>query len=390
MRISEVNMWKIVLILSGLLIACGGATNGAGSADGVGGDLESEFTADDLVERAVVTRADFTTSVDEKRFRATTPPATEYSSKERVIYLVGRLKRVPTDSTIEVHWFLDALPEPLLISDIQGSDRYQFIASFRPTDRKFIRGSYTARIVINGEEIDSRSFVIRDEAIEQDGPKVRKVAFSTKVSGKMKARRPTIQFVQDTKKVFVSFNVTGVDHGVAAEVEWSRGGEVFHSEDLTLAGDRRYAAHIESNMGLPSGEYEVRISILDGLRAKKTFKIGKDAAGPTVDTISLGLNLSANNMPVKPMTAFNRDTRVIQCGIKFLDLVPNTMIEIQWMKVEEDGDILKYTNRSALPAGGSGTMGAAWELTYVLMPGNYKVVVVIDGEVLGEEPFEIE
>ncbi|MCP4677807.1 MAG: hypothetical protein GY854_20270 [Deltaproteobacteria bacterium] len=209
-------MWRIVLVLSGLLIACGGATQGAGSGKsgegtGSGGDLEPGYTADDLVERAVVTRAEFTTAVDEKRYRAKAPPATEFSSKERVIYLVGRLKRVPTDSTIEVHWFLDALPSPLLISDIQGSDRYQFIASFRPTERKFIRGSYTARIVINGEEIDSRSFEIRDEAIEQDGPKVRKVKFSTKVSGKMKARRPTTRFKQDTKKVFVSFNITGVD-----------------------------------------------------------------------------------------------------------------------------------------------------------------------------------
>ncbi|MCP4680381.1 MAG: hypothetical protein GY854_33835, partial [Deltaproteobacteria bacterium] len=180
------------------------------------------------------------------------------------------------------------------------------------------------------------------------------------------------------------------DHGIVAEVEWSRGGEVFHSEDMTLAGDRRYAAHIESKMGLLSGEYEVRIFILDGLRAKKTFRIGREAAGPTVDTISLGLNLRGNNMPVKPMTVFKRDTRVIQCGIRFLDLTPNAVIEIQWMKVEEDGDVLKYTNRSALPAGGSGTMGAAWELNYVLEPGDYKVVVVIDGEALGEQPFEIE
>ncbi|MCP4602664.1 MAG: hypothetical protein GY847_19475 [Proteobacteria bacterium] len=387
-------MSRLIMISFVLVTACGGAEQGtdptSASKPESLEESEASYTAQDLVPRAVIVRADLTTAVDAKRYRATAPIASEFTATEPVIYLVGRLKRVPTDSTIEVHWFLDAFAKPLLISHVQGSDSYQFVASFRPTERKFVRGSYTARVFVGDLEVGGRSFVIRDKEIESKGSRVRRVQLSKKVTSKMKAVRPTTKFKKDAKRICVSFGVTGVDHGVVAEVQWLRGDEIFHSEDVTLDGDKRYATNIHSMMGLPNGSYEVKILILNKVLAKKSFQIGKSSTGTAIDALELGLELRANNMPVKSKRAFKRDTPVIQCGLRFLDLPPNTVIEIQWIQIEEDGDVVRYMNRSNFASGGSGTMGAAWEPTHELDPGEYKTIVVINGEAMAEEEFKIE
>ncbi len=389
-------MYRLLLISSILVAACGSAaerdssTVSDGEPDLQEEETSSDYSAEDMVPRAVLARADLTTAVNEKRYRATAPIVTEFTAEQPVIYMVGRLKQVPTDSTIEVHWFLDASTKPLLISHIQGSDRYQFVASFKPTERKFVRGSYTARVFVGGREVGGRSFMIHDKKIESAGIRVSKVRLSKKVKSKMRAVRPTAKFKKETKKVYVSFNVTGADHGVVAEIQWIRGDRMFHSEDVALAGDRRYGANVYSTTGLPNGSYEVKVLILNEVQATRSFAIGSTSAGTVVDTIALGLTLKEDNMPVKSMQVFKRDTPVIQCGLRFLDLPPNTLIEIQWIQIEEDGEVVRYSNRSNLAAGGSGTMGAAWEPPYELDPGDYKTAVVINGEVQAEQTFTIE
>jgi len=173
-------------------------------------------------------------------------------------------------------------------------------------------------------------------------------------------------------------------------VRWSRAGEQFHSEDLTTVGDQRYSAHIESMMGLPAGDYQVQILLADAASVTRKFMIGKLLEGTAVDTIALGLELGPDNMPVERMTAFETEATIIQCGLRFLDIEPNALIEINWLKIEEAGETLRFTNRAQFAAGGSGTMGAAWEPPHRLDPGSYKVVVLINGEPQGETGFEVE
>jgi hypothetical protein len=216
------------------------------------------------------------------------------------------------------------------------------------------------------------------------------VAFSTAVRGNMKPVRPSAKFKKGTRKLCVSFDVKGADRGSLADILWYRGGEEFHSSEVEITGDQRYAAHVESPSGLPDGEYKVEILIAQQLQVSKTIVIGnKEAGGPSIDEIALGLALKDNNMPKRTMSKFRRDTSVIQCGLRFLDLPADSVIEVQWFYVQRDGEMLLYKNRSNLPSGGSGTMGAAWELTHELDPGDYKVVVIVNDEPLGEEPFEI-
>jgi hypothetical protein len=387
-------MSRFVLVSCLLLGGCGGGSRGSRPMSETGEsseeDLGVRMTADDMVSRSILTKADLTTEVDPKRYRAIAQISSEFSAAEPVIYMVGRLKNIPADSTIEVRWFIDASPEPLLISRVQGSENFQFIASFKPAGNKFQRGLYTARVYVRGSEIGAQTFSIYDKDIESKGVRVSRVEVSTNINKKQKALQPGVYFERGAQKLFVSFYVEGVDLGVVAEVHWMRGSETFHSEDVTLTGDKCYSAHIQSNDGLPDGEYTVQILVYDNIEATKNFVIGKKSQGPSIDEVALGLQLKADNMPAKSQTVFKRNDPVIQCGLRFLDLPAGSIIEIQWMEVDEDGETLRYTNRSTLSSGGSGTMGAAWELKYELDAGNYNAVVLVNGEIMAEQAFEIE
>jgi hypothetical protein len=289
-----------------------------------------------------------------------------------------------------VRWFLDADPAPMLISDIQGSDNFQFIASFSPSDTRFIAGSYSARVFVDEEDIGGVSFAIgAPDAAPADGMLVRNVQFSTAVKGNVQPKKPSVKFKKGTSKLYVTFDVKGAQMGSFADVHWYRGGEAFHHSEVELSGDRRYAAHVESPSGLPNGEYKVDIEIGPAPPVSKTAVIGDTQGGPAIDEIALGLTLEENNMPKRAMTKFRRDTPVIQCGLRFLDLPVGSVIEVHWVALERDGEMLLYKNRSALASGGSGTMGAAWELTHELDPGDYKVVIMVNELPLGEETFEI-
>jgi len=385
-------MRRILLITILWSAACGSSPKETASpADDYEDEeaAEVKYTAEDMVPRAVLDRAELTTAVDEKRFRAAAPIQTEFSPSDKIIYFVGKLKRVPTDATIEVRWFLDRDPRPMLVSHVQGSDTFSFVASFRPEDARFVVGTYAARVFVNDEDVGGRDFVI-GHPDPTGAAMVSKVAFSTAVTGNMKPKKPTTKFKSGTKKLYVTFDVKGAEPDTSADVLWFRGDESFHSSEVGLDGNRRYGAHVESPGGLPDGEYKVEIHVGSTPAVTETVLIGKKIGGPTVDEIEFGLVLKDNNMPKRAMTTFRRDTRVIQCGFRFIDLPPNSTIEVQWVFVGSDGDSLMYKNVSSLPSGGSGTMGAPWEPGYELDRGDYKVIISVNDTPLGEESFKVE
>ncbi len=389
-------MRKLILLLAPLaLAACGGAANSdiEDPSSRNDDDVKVRYSAGDFAARAELARAELTTEVDAKRYRASGPITSRFEKSEPVIYFVGRLKKVPTDATIEVRWFLDEDPRPMLVSNIQGSDNFQFIADFRPVEATFVEGTYSARVFINETDIGGTSFAIGDPAaaLSVSAEMVSKVKFSKQVTGDMKPKKPNKQFKSGTKKLYVSFDVKGAPRNAVADIHWYRGEEGFHSGEVVLQGNRRYGVHVESPSGLPDGEYKVEIYVAQQLMKTATVKIGKGGgSGPSIDDIALGLTLKGDNMPKRRLSRFKRDTTVIQCGLRFLDLPVDSVIEIQWLAMEDDGEVLLYRNRSNLSTGGSGTMGAAWEPTYELTPGSYKVAVLVNDEPLGEESFEIE
>jgi hypothetical protein len=382
-------MRRILFIITLLTAACGSTKTEVTEPTQEEEDVEVKYTAADMIPRAVLERAELTLAVDEKRFRAAAPIQTAFNPTDKVIYFVGKLKRVPTDATIEVRWFLDRDPRPMLVSDIQGSDTFSFAASFSPEDDRFVVGTYSARVFVNDEDVGGTDFSIGNPD-PTAAALVSKIAFSTAVNDNMKPKKPAEKFKSGTQKLYVTFDVKGAEPDAVADILWFRGAETFHTSEVGLDGNRRYGAHVESPGGLPDGEYKVEIHVGSTLSATQTVLIGKKTGGPVVDEIEFGLVLKDNNMPKRAMTVFKRDTPVIQCGFRFIDLPPSTTIEVQWMLVETDGDSLLYKNVSSLPSGGSGTMGAPWEPGYELDPGDYKVIIAVNDTPLGEASFKVE
>ncbi len=379
-----------IIIIGFVICACGSQKVEVNEPPADEEEVEVKYSAEDFVSRASLERAELTTAVDEKRFRAAAPVTTQFDPSDKIIYLVGRLKSVPTDATIEVHWFLDSDPRPMLVSSIQGSDSFQFVSAFSSADGRFIVGTYSARVLVNERDVGGISFVIGNPDTTSNAL-VSNVAFSTAVTGDMKPKKPSKKFGKGTRKLYVTFDVKGAQPDSEADVIWYRGVESFHSSSLALGQNRRYGAHVESSGGLPDGEYRVEVHVGSSMAADEKVIIGDKTGGtPSVDSIEFGLVLKDNNMPKKAMTVFKRNTPVIQCGFRFIDLPPGSVIEVRWMKVESDGDELFYKNASNLSTGGSGTMGAPWEPGYELAPGTYKAAIAVNDEVLAEESFRIE
>jgi hypothetical protein len=380
-------MSRFLLLVFLLLIACGGVERSSKTQS-----TEAKMTADDTALRAQLDKAQFTTAVDERRYRIAAPPLTVFLPTDDVIYIVGKIKKVPTNADIEVRWFLRSDPTPQATSSVQGSATYQFVASFRPSEDRFRPGAYMARVYVNNREVGARSFAVKEDDYSQQGPLVHELAISGKVTRKMQAKKPSTTFEKDTKKLFVSFDVTNLESDVDAEVNWLRNNAPFHNQTITLSGNQRYASHISSSDGLPGGDYIVEISVDKKVMAHRRFIIASDSNEPTIDTIALGLELDKNNMPIRPLSTFPTDTEIIQCGLSFLDLSPETTLVIQWIKIgsSEDGEeeTVLYMNRLDLPWGGTGTLGANWK-PYDIEPGNYKVAVLVGEETMAESPFEI-
>ncbi len=381
----------IMMFIPMLSAACGGSKNTPVNDPTAEEEVPVEYTAEDMVPRAVLERAELTLAIDEKRYRAAAPIQTQFQPSDKVIYFVGKLKRVPTDATIEVRWMLDSDPSPMLVSDVQGSDSFQFAASFSPTEAEFYPGTYQARVFVDDRDVGGAAFVIGNPDPMANSLTVSNVAFSSAVSDAMKPKKPSDKFRSGTKKLYVSFDVKGTSPGAIADVVWYRGEQSFHESELEIGRNQRYGAHVDSPDGFPDGEYRAEIRVGGNTAAEKRAVIGsKTGTGPTVDAIAFGLVLKENNMPKKAMSSFRRDTSVIQCGFRFVDLPPGSVIEVQWVHCTPEGDNLLFRNVSNLDSGGTGTMGAPWQPGYELDRGNYKVVISVNSEQLGEESFTIE
>jgi hypothetical protein len=377
------------------LSGCGGA---GGRGEGAAAEPEAampEMTAEDVVSRAVLVSAELTTAVDEQRFLATGPIATEFAPDDKLIYLVGKLKRVPTQARIEVRWFRDADPKPVLVSQVHGSDTFSFVASLRPVSRVFISGPYSARIFVDDREVGGAPFTILGTPPSASGPKASGLAVSAKVGARMKPKRPGSTFPSGIGELYATFDVDAAAEGSSATVQWVRNGEVFHEENVDVAPKGRFGVQVTAPDGLPDGSYTVVVS-LDGAEPAETgFVVGDAAAGsgPRVDRLALGKLLGDDGMPTTETTYFSISDDAVLCGLRFLDLPAGSELSVQWIAVTDDGSdpIVYHTVKNAVPNGGSGTMAAEWKPPpNGFEPGSYKVVVRVGGEALAELGFTIE
>jgi hypothetical protein len=374
-------------------VACGGRGHGtpAGSA---ADDGEPGLTAADLIPRAVLVRAALTTEVDRARLKAVAPPATEFQPTRPEIFLVATLRDVPTQARIEVRWYRDARPEPFLESEIRGSDVFTFVSSAEPPGRRWRPGSYTVRVLVDEREVGAVAFTVTGDDPAADGPTVRRLQVATGVDRRLLPKRPGTGFERGTAELFAAFEVVHLDGAGEATVNWFRGEAVFSRQDVALDGDGRFVASVTSPEGLPDGRYQVAVELGGEERARAAFTVGCAGAGPGVDRAALGLELDGDNMPVDELGRFGRGADAIRLGMRFLDLPAGAVLEVRWLAGGgewDDPDALWHTTRTAVPGGGSGTMGAAWPRPPEgFGPGGYRAVIGIDGQPVLWKEFTIE
>jgi hypothetical protein len=385
-------VWLALAALAAALAGCGG---GKGKVQGASvkeaDDEKAEITAGDMAPRAVLVAAELTTAVDEERYVAAADIRTEFPPEQERIFLVGKLKRLPTDAGVEVRWFRDADPRPLLVSRTRGSDTFSFAASLEPAGPAFVPGPYTARIFVDDREVGGAPFTITGTPPVDEGPKASDLQVSPAVGARMKPKRPATEFAAGTDRLFATFRVEGAAEGASAAVRWLRNGAAFHEERIDLEPEGRFGAELEAESGLPDGAYAVEVAVdgADGIAAQ--FTIGTPEGGPRVDTLRLGLALGGDNLPERA-TSFSSGDEAIRCGLRFLDLAPGSELTVQWLALAEGSEpVVMYTVKSAVPGGGSGTMGAEWaQPEGGFEPGSYKVVAAVGGAPLAELEFTVE
>jgi hypothetical protein len=382
------GMTPALLLALAALSGCGGGRPKGGSAEEPSAE-EVRLTPEDLVPRAALKKAELTTAVDERSYKSTAPPRTEFEPTEHPIYLVAILKDVPTDSTIEVRWYKDSDPRPLLARDVQGSAKYEFISSFAPDGAAFVPGTYTVRVFVAGEEIGAKGFTVLGDDPFAGGVKIGDLRLSSAVGSGMKPKQSASKFKANIRRIHATFQVSGAPSGAAITVTWQRNGAPFHREELEVPGDGRFGAEITSGAGLPDGAYEVVVAWDEGDPARARFTVGNAAGGPAIDAVALGRELRDDNMPVKPLAEFRRNDERILCGLRFLDLPPDSVIVIEWTRIEDDDDAVYHTTKTAVPGGGSGTLGAVWAPHDGFDPGEYKAVVLVGDQTLAQAPFTI-
>jgi len=382
-----IRLFSATALLLPLLCACGGAPPNA--APVVDTDTGPGFSAADFVSRPELRSTELTTEVDEQRYRAIGEVLTEFSPSTPIIYLVGKLVKVPTGAIIEVRWMKEGILEPMFVAEVEGSDSFSFVSSFRPEGKRFIPGAYSVRIIVNDVDLGGTEFTIKGKDPLVGGPAIGNLKISTKINAKkMTPVSPAMQFKTGTPELHATFAVKNATNPVDVIIRWKREGKVFSESVVTVQGTGRFGGDVMSPTGLPDGAYAVEVDMAGSIVASQNIIVGNVAAGPSIDKVALGLALGADNMPVKERDSFAAGALTILCGLRFLDLSPDSTITLEWNRIEGESESTYHTVRTPVPNGGSGTMGAQWA-PGTIDAGDYKIVVYINDAPATEKLFTV-
>lgn len=389
--------FRIVYLLcfSSLCAACGGTSPSAAtgsttaSSDMADDDVRPErLTADD-VYRAELLNGEFTDEVDEKRYRAIGNVLSEVTPRQRIVYFVGKLRRVPTQAKIQVRWYHNQVAEPMVVNDVHGSDTFSFVSSFTPPGPKFIPGEYTVQVTVNDRVVGTREFRVKGVDPFSAGLQVSGLKISRKLHRRTMAPiQPETRFNAATR-LHASFRVKNCMSPTSLTVNWYRGGSLFSESTISVDGNGMFNANVESPDGLPNGQYTVAVEHEDMVIAETRFAVGKDSLGPVIDAIALGKEPGRGAMPKQEVSQFRKGTGAVYLGLRFLDLEPNSEIQVDWVLLDGSAESVYHTVKSHVAAGGSGTMGAEWSPGEIY-PGSYKAVVYINQEPAAEKEFTVQ
>jgi hypothetical protein len=335
-------------------------------------------------------RGELCTAVDEDRVRAASKPQTEFKPDDSAIYLVGKLKDVHEHDAVEVRWYLEADKEPQLVTQVEADRNFSFIASYRPTEAKFFSGQYTARVYVNDTEVAVLPFAVLPANPDAQGLSISGLELGLDLKEDYRISKPTTRFNIGTASVQASFDVSGVQFGNVITARWSKGAEIIHQDNLSLTLDKRYTTSLQTAGPMPRGSYVLELDYQGEVLLRQEFAVGDpNKASPTIRRMDLGLGVGKDNRPKKKTSVFRKDASLLFLGVVFADIPPGATMEVSWIQLKKEGNQTHYIARSVLEAGGDGSFAVAWEPSMYLSPGDYKALVVVSGEALGEVPFKV-
>lgn len=382
-----------LLLISIIIVGSGCSSTTPASTTAAAVDASEPITAGRLTAedyyRTELVDGEFTDEVDEKRYKAIGETLYEIKPNRKIVYFVGKLRRVPTQAKIQVHWYHDRVKEPMVVSDVYGSDTFSFVSTFTPPGRKFIPGDYTVNVLVNDQIVGSKTFKIKGVDPYSEGLQVKKLQIAKKIRKRsMTPVKPDTKF-DAASKLYASFKVNNCMTPTELNVRWYRSGSLFSESTISVDGNGQFCADVESAKGLPNGLYNVEVDHNGEIVAQTKFAVGKASIGPSIDTVELGEQMGKGPMPQRGTTRFRSGTGAIYLGLRFLDLEPNSEILIEWVMMDASSESIYHTVNTPVPGGGSGTMSANWSPGQIYS-GNYKAVVYINGEVSTEKEFSVQ
>ena len=92
----------LTVFLAGIAtLGCAGSSNQSTTQ----ADADSQVGAGiNFEQRPILARAELTTEVDERRFRAVGPVGSDFRDNTKELFFVGQLKNIGAEAEIEVHW----------------------------------------------------------------------------------------------------------------------------------------------------------------------------------------------------------------------------------------------------------------------------------------------
>lgn len=212
-------------------------------------------------------------------------------------------------------------------------------------------------------------------------------------------------FREGRSTVYCSFDVNGLAANTQVTVHWRVGNrEIARNDLVTTRGTRTMAADLSSDAPLPTGTYEVEVRVGQSSAARTTFRIladtnqppaeaeppqGTPDDGPSVAALTLTTDDECipSELRRRSIISFPRSTETLAFCFDFAGLEQGSALQVRWLR--GTGPRAERLANTTYSPDGDGDLSANFTHNGPIPPGQYAVVVILDGRELNRLRFLI-
>ena len=194
-----------------------------------------------------------------------------------------------------------------------------------------------------------------------------------------------------------SFDYAGMEDGYQWVDEWYVDGVL--DEELSAPrppwdlGENGSAwATLEFDDPLPTGEYQLEISVEGEFVASAVTYVGRAAVGPSIGPVTFAEDVSVDDEPIGPTSGFSAGTQALFAFFDYEDAA--TVGEYRWVWVWEDPsgtqDLAYESDRYPWEGGDSGNWWVAYTSDDPLPGGDYEFELYMDDQLMQTGSFTVE